>query len=80
MDNANPTSPSNSNIVKPQSIKYVTPSGVKSEPLTFANKNEPVPDLERKSSIGSEGSCFHKPGQRNMGLGQDRVQVNVFFN
>ena len=59
-----PSSPGGSGtnqVFKPQSLKYVKPAGIKSDPLTFQQKNEPVPDLERKSSIGSEGSCFSKP-------------------
>jgi hypothetical protein len=52
-------------VIKPATLKYVAPSHITSEkgqPLTFHSKDDAgSPKLERKSSIGSEGSSFRKP-------------------
>ena len=77
-----------SHVIKPATLKYVAPqhiSNEKGQPLTFHNKDDPnSPKLERKSSIGSEGSCFSKPNMSNERLqhtiGDQKVQVNFIIN
>ena len=52
------------NLVRPSTLKYVAPKHVSTEKYGGQSKEGSAPMsplIDRKNSIGSEGSCFSKP-------------------